>query len=278
MRALPCALSAALIASVLSGCKPAARGPSHAPSAAQGEVDAYWANAREEVYKSALEVMAQHQAELQRGIRYHKLIRGDKTRPQVALTFDDGPHPDYTPRLLEVLKQHNVKATFFVVGELAEQHPDLIKAEMAAGHEVGNHTYHHVNLTRIPNVDVATEIQACGDVLRKITGSEPHFFRPPGGDYDRQVAETAEALGYTMVLWTDDPGDYARPGDAVIEARTLRDVSPGGVILLHDGVQQTIDVLPQIIDLIRAKGLEFVTVDEMAASRPAVAATRRHPA
>jgi peptidoglycan/xylan/chitin deacetylase (PgdA/CDA1 family) len=229
----------------------------------RSEVDAYWANAREEVYKSALEIMAQHQAELQRGIRYDKLIRGDPARRTVALTFDDGPHPDYTPQLLALLKQHNIKATFFVVGEMAEKYPDLIKAEVADGHAIGNHTYHHVDLTRIPNVDVVTEIQACGDVLKRITGQEPHLFRPPGGDYDRKVAEAAEALGYTMVLWTDDPGDYARPGDATIETRTLRAVKPGGIILLHDGVQQTIDVLPRIIDLIEGKGLRFVTVDEM---------------
>jgi peptidoglycan/xylan/chitin deacetylase (PgdA/CDA1 family) len=207
--------------------------------------------------------MAQHQAELLRGIRYHKLVRGDTQNRTVALTFDDGPHPDYTPQLLAILKRNNVKATFFVVGELAEQHPDLIKAEVEGGHGVANHTYHHVNLTRIPNVDVATEIQACGDVLKRITGGQPRLFRPPGGDYDKEVAEAAEALGYTMVLWTDDPGDYARPGAKVIEARTLRTVNPGGIILLHDGVQQTVDVLPQILDLIRKQGLRFVTVEEM---------------
>jgi peptidoglycan/xylan/chitin deacetylase (PgdA/CDA1 family) len=117
-------------------------------------------------------------------------------------------------------------------------------------------------------VDVATEIQACGDVLKKITGRQPDAFRPPGGDYDQQVAEVAEARGYTMILWTDDPGDYAQPGAAVIEVRTVRAVNPGGIILLHDGVQQTVDVLPQIIDLVKKKGLGFVTVDEMlAASR-----------
>jgi len=262
VRSVVLTFAAAFSVCLLLGCARSAQQQT-VDRSAQGKLDAYWANAREEVYKSAVEIMAQHQAELQRGIRYHKLMRGDAARRQVALTFDDGPHPDYTPKLLAVLKQQHVKATFFVVGELAEQHPDLIKAELADGHDVGNHTYHHVNLTRIPNVDVATEIQACGDVLKGIAGQPSHLFRPPGGDYDQQVAEAAEALNYTMVLWTDDPGDYAKPGSTTIEARTLRSVNPGGIILLHDGVQQTVDVLPQIIKLIRGQGLEFVTVDQM---------------
>jgi len=230
---------------------------------AQAQVDKYWANAKEEVDKSVLELLAQHQAELDRGIRYHKFMRGDPKKKQIAITFDDGPHPAFTPKLLDILKQYGVKATFFLVGEMAEKAPDLVKAELAAGHDVGNHTYHHVNLTKIPQEDVATEIKACGDVIQQITGKAPHLFRPPGGDYSRRVAETMEALGYTMVLWTDDPGDYASPGDKVIETRVLDTISNGGIVLIHDGVQQTVDVLPQILTYLKDKGYEFVTVDEM---------------
>jgi polysaccharide deacetylase family sporulation protein PdaB len=232
-------------------------------SASQAQVDRYWQNAKEEVDKSVLELLAQHQAELERGLRYDKLLHGDTSKRQIAITFDDGPHPEYSPQLLAILKKYKAKATFFLVGEKAEQAPDLVRAEVAAGHCVGNHTYHHVNLTKIPNEDVAAEIKACGDVLRKITGQAPHLFRPPGGDYDKQVAETAEALGYTMVLWTDDPGDYASPGDKVIETRVLDHVSNGGIVLIHDGVQQTVDVLPQILGYLKGKGYEFVTIDEM---------------
>jgi polysaccharide deacetylase family sporulation protein PdaB len=234
---------------------------------AQAQLDRYWQNAKEEVDKSVLELLAQHQVELERGTKYDKFIRGDPAKKHVAITFDDGPHPDFTPKLLEILKQYGAKATFFVVGEMAEKSPELVKAEMAAGHDVGNHTYHHVNLTKIPNEDVATEIKACGDVIQQITGKAPHLFRPPGGDYNKRVAEAVEALGYTMVLWTDDPGDYASPGDKVIETRLLDKISNGGIILLHDGVQQTVDVLPQILQHLKSKGFEFVTVDEMMGSR-----------
>jgi polysaccharide deacetylase family sporulation protein PdaB len=229
----------------------------------QAETDKYWRNAKEEVDKSALEILAQDQAELDRGIKYHKFIHGKTTKKQIAITFDDGPHPNYTPKLLDILKQYDVKATFFLVGEKAEQAPDLVKAEIAAGHNVGNHTYHHVNLTKIPQEDAVTEIKACGDVLAKITGKPPHLFRPPGGDYNKHVAEDMEALGYMMVLWTDDPGDYASPGDKVITTRLLDRVSNGGIVLIHDGVQQTVDVLPQILKYLKGKGYELVTIDEM---------------
>jgi Polysaccharide deacetylase len=98
-------------------------------------------------------------------------------------------------------------------------------------------------------------------------GKPPRWFRPPGGDYDEHVAEVAEALGYTMVLWTDDPGDYASPGQGVVLSRTLNTVDNGGILLLHDGIQETLDVLPQIIETLQQRGYQFVTIDEMMAAR-----------
>jgi peptidoglycan/xylan/chitin deacetylase (PgdA/CDA1 family) len=233
----------------------------------QAEHDAFWQNARRVVPRSVMELVAQRQTELERGLRSHVVMRGETDRKEVALTFDDGPHPNFTPQLLDVLKKQGVPATFFVVGELAEKNPDLIRAEVANGHLVGNHTYHHVSLIRIPNDYVADEIKTCGEVLQRITGKAPDLFRPPGGVYDTEVAEIAEALGYTTVLWTDDPADYTSPGDDVILLRTLRTASSGGIILLHDGIQQTIDVLPRLIASLRQDGYSFVTVDRLIADR-----------
>jgi peptidoglycan-N-acetylglucosamine deacetylase len=249
-----------------AGTNPAsAVAPGKAPKVAnpQQKLDQYWSNAKEEVDKGVIELMAQDQVELQRGLRFSKFMRGDTKKKWIALTFDDGPHPAYTPKLLDILKQYNAKATFFVVGEMAEKSPDLVKAEIAAGHSVGNHTYHHVNLTKIPKEDVAVEIKACGDVIKGITGVAPHLFRPPGGDYNKQVAMVSEAEGYKMILWTDDPADYASPGDKVIRVRLLDRVSNGGIILIHDGVQETVDVLPKILQTLKDKGFELVTIDEM---------------
>jgi peptidoglycan-N-acetylglucosamine deacetylase len=227
------------------------------------ELDRFWRNARNEVDRSVLELLAQHQAELRKGLWWNKLMRGDPDRKQIAITFDDGPHPAYTPRILDILKRYDANATFFLVGEMAEKYPDLVRAEVAAGHSLGNHTYHHVNLTKIPEEYVATEIKACGEVLRSITGRAPHLFRPPGGDYNAAVAATAAALGYTMVLWTDDPADYASPGEKVIETRLLSRIGSGGIVLIHDGIQQTVDVLPQILSVLKKRGYDLVSVDEM---------------
>lgn len=226
-------------------------------------LDRFWRNAKQEVDKSVLEIMAQDQAELRRGIRHHKFIAGSPRRRWLALTFDDGPHPYYTPYLLEILKKFNVKATFFLVGAMAERYPELVKAEFLDGHAIGNHTYDHVNLTKIPTEEVATEIEACGDVLQTITKQRPHLFRPPGGDYNDNVAEAAEALGYTMVLWSDNAGDWLSPGQGVTERKVLRRASNGGVILMHDGYQQTVDVLPQLLTILKREGYEFVTIDRM---------------
>jgi len=235
-------------------------------------IDTFWARAVKETYKSPEELKAQHEREVRKGVRYLKLIRGSPRSPEIALTFDDGPHPDYTPKILEILKRYNVKATFFIVGKVAEQQPDLVRSELADGHVLGNHTYHHVNLTKIPVNDIAAEWQACEDVVKQETGVTMRYGRPPGGDYDRDVITAATDLGLTTVLWTDDPGDYASPGSKVIKSRVLKHVENGGIILLHDGVQETIDVLPQIIETLHARGFRFVTIPELSGE---VGASRR---
>lgn len=168
---------------------------------------------------------------------------------------------------------------------MAEKYPDLVRAELAAGHSVGNHTYHHVNLTQIPPVYVAAELKACGGVLSQISRKSPHLFRPPGGDYNDQVAQVAEALGYKTILWTDDPGDYASPGTRLIEMRTIDRATNGGIILIHDGIQQTLDALPHILRYLQNRGYKMVTVDQMladssqglraSASKPAPLLVRR---
>ena len=244
-----------------------------------GQHDCYWLKAKETVSKSVLALLAQHQAELDHGIRLHKLMHGDRQQKYIALTFDDGPHPAFTRRLLALLKQYHVKATFFVVGEMAEKYPDLVQAEVADGHCIGNHTYHHVNLTKISPDKVALEIAACNEVVKHITGHTPHLFRPPGGDYNHQIAEISEALHATLVLWSNDPGDYAKPGAQVIEQRLLTQpqVKGGAIILVHDGIEQTFDILPHLICALRRQGYEFVTIDQMIAFDNAHNAPRPGP-
>ncbi|MDQ7827294.1 MAG: polysaccharide deacetylase family protein [Candidatus Eremiobacteraeota bacterium] len=227
-------------------------------------VDRFWERAHEAVYRSPEELKAQHKREGRKGIVYDKLMYGDLSRKEVALTFDDGPHRLFTPQLIRLLKKYEVKATFFFVGKMAEKHKDLVRALTAEGHEVENHSFHHVNLTKIPKEEIEVEWLACNEVLKSITGREPKFCRPPGGDYDDEVIQAAARCGLTTVLWTDDPGDYARPGKEKIEDRVLANIDNGGIILLHDGVQQTINILPDIIEHLKKRGYKFITITEMA--------------
>ena len=192
-----------------------------------------------------------------------KFERGNPGKKLIALTFDDGPHQDYTPQILRILKEHDVKATFFVVGLMAKRYPYLVRAEYLGGHEIGNHTHTHENLTQMSDSGVVHEITMCGDAIEHVTNIKPKLFRPSGGNHTNKITGIANSLGYTVVLWSVDPGDYLMPSGTEIINRIMRKVKNGGVILLHDGVQQTIDALPEIITRLKNKGYEFVTVSEM---------------
>jgi peptidoglycan-N-acetylglucosamine deacetylase len=229
----------------------------------QALVDRFWQRAMKEDYRSPAELKAQDQREMRKGFAYKKLMHGNPAIKALALTFDDGPHPQYTPRLLAILNKYHVKATFFVIGKMVEQYPDLVKLEDAQGNLVANHTYHHVNLKSIPIDRIAMEWNACNDAVEAVIGKRMRYCRPPGGDYDGDVIKAAMDADLTTALWTDDPGDYASPGDKVIDKRVLSRISNGGIILLHDGVQETIDVLPQIIETLQKRGFKFQTAEEM---------------
>ncbi len=228
--------------------------------------DPYWQKAMVEVYRSADELDAQDKREKRRGLVLPKLERGNPHLKQLAVTFDDGPHPNFTPQLLDLLKNLNVKATFFVIGKMAERYPDLVKQIDADGHCVGNHTFSHVTLTKVPFKDEVIEYRANNDLLLRLIGKRIRFCRPPGGDYDEDVIRAATDCSMTTVLWTDDPGDYADPGTQVLAQRTLSKLSNGGIILLHDGGPETLKLVPQLVAFARKKGFEFVTVDQLQAN------------
>lgn len=192
-----------------------------------------------------------------------QIVRGIAGRKEIALTFDDGPHPQFTPKLLDLLKQLNIRATFFVVGIKVDEAPYLLMRMVQEGHEVANHTYHHLNLKKIPIGLVDTEIRMDSDAIRRACGIQPTFFRPPGGQRNEDVIQTARKLNLTTVLWTDDPGDYASPGAAVLEAKLLKHPRDGAIFLLHDGIEQTYAMLPDMVAHLRREGYKFVTLTEM---------------
>lgn len=210
-----------------------------------------------------LKRIAFNQDHVERVLARSIVFHGDVHRKTIALTFDDGPHPEYTQRLLLTLHDLGVPATFFVVGKQVEKYPELARAIDGMGFPIGNHTYNHCSLLKIPGSYVPTEVLACGYAVKAAIGTTPHLFRPPGGEFDKQVAQEVAEMGYRMVLWTDDPGDFAKPSAELIEKRVLAHASPGGIILLHDGIDETIEALPRIVDSLRQEGYEFVSVDEL---------------
>ena len=197
------------------------------------------------------------------GFKFNKIMRGNTRRPQIALTFDDGPHPVYTLQLLNILRRMHTPATFFVVGEQVQKNPGLVQLEVAEGNEVGDHTYDHVNLTLIPPELVAYELDQCDAAITKATGAPVRFFRPPGGEYNGEVLREVSQRGYITTLWTNDPGDFTNPPPAVILKRTLSHLEDGAIILLHDGIPQTLQALPTLITAARQRGYQFVTLSRL---------------
>jgi len=179
----------------------------------------------------------------------------------VALTFDDGPDPRWTPAVLQILKDENVKATFCSIGYLAQRHPELVKAEFDAGHTVCDHSMHHMlNLPSRPHPQILDEVLQGADVDRTITGQNPLFYRPPGGNLNQDIIDTAHQRGLRVLKWSVDPKDYTKPPAPVILARVTAKVGPGAVILLHDGGgdrSQTVAMLKQLIDQLKQRGFTF---------------------
>jgi peptidoglycan-N-acetylglucosamine deacetylase len=178
----------------------------------------------------------------------------------VYLTFDDGPAPAWTPRVLELLARHRARATFFVVGRHAAAHPELVRQAYAAGHGVGNHTWTHRRLTRLGAGALEAEVGATSAAIQRATGAPVRCLRPPYATVDAASAERARALGMRLVMWDLDTGDWRRPGAGVIAGRVLSRVRSGDVVLLHDGGgdrSQTVAALQQVLASLSARGYRF---------------------
>lgn len=192
---------------------------------------------------------------------------------EVALTFDDGPDPEWTPRILEILRKRRVKATFFVIGQDAEAHPELVRRIVEEGHELGNHSYTHPNLALSSERQVELELNATQRLIQTITGRSTTLFRPPynadGRPQDRQELfpiRIAQESNYLTVLENIDPEDWERPGaDAILQrVKDLR--AEGNIILLHDGGgnrAQTVEALPAILDYLDERGDRVVSLSEL---------------
>jgi chitin deacetylase len=195
-------------------------------------------------------------------INHAKLTKGEKV---IALTFDDGPWAESTAQILDILKKNNIKATFFVVGQMLKTYPELGKRIAFEGHVLGNHTWHHWYHYFNPQA-AAFEIDNTSNLIYQTTGVKTTLFRPPGGIMHNGVADYARNKKYAIVMWSADSVDYSRPGVPRLIRNVTKQSKPGGIVLMHDGGgnrSDTVEALPQIISHFRKQGYRFVTVPEL---------------
>ena len=185
---------------------------------------------------------------------------GVKEKPSIAITFDDGPSGRYTGRLLDGLKERNVKASFFLIGENAEENPELVERIYKEGHLIGNHTYSHVQMTHLSEEAAVREIERTDQVISAITGEHVAYMRPPFGAWQRELEVRMEVL---PVLWSVDPLDWTTENVDEIVSKVVTEVEEGDIILLHDCYASSVEAALRIIDILQKEGYEFVTVDRL---------------
>jgi peptidoglycan/xylan/chitin deacetylase (PgdA/CDA1 family) len=199
------------------------------------------------------------------------LIQGPPEARKVALTFDDGPAPPFTEKILDILKEKNVTATFFVCGRNAERYPETVRRIVRDGHTLGNHTYSHLSLFMRGTRRMADEIDRAQEAIEIVSGIRPAIFRPPYGARFPGLMGVLAERGLKLVMWSASGRDWRLPTEGIVES-VLRKLKPGAVILLHDGQgideparvdrSKTVEALPEIIDRTRKAGFEFASLSE----------------
>ncbi|MDO9533804.1 MAG: polysaccharide deacetylase family protein [Bacillota bacterium] len=207
------------------------------------------------------------------GMQVELFRKGPEEIKVVALTFDDGPDPRFTPYILDILNEQEVKATFFMVGKHVERYPHIARQVAEAGHEIGNHTYNHHNLLQANSRRVSTEISRGEEAIISATGMRPSLFRPPRGLYDARVMDEARDRGYTVVLWSLSSRDWLELRQVDITRGILQNVSNGEIILFHDSGNllraeggerlSTVLSLRPTIEGLKEQGYFFVTITEL---------------
>lgn len=186
--------------------------------------------------------------------------------PYIALTFDDGPSAKLTPKLLDLLAAHHIKATFFLIGQNAAEFPDIVAREAKEGHEIANHSWSHPNFNKMSDEGVRSQLRRTDDAIRSAINSSPTLLRPPYGNITaHQKKWIHDEFGYKIVLWDVDPLDWRRPGPSVVCNRIVKNTRAGSIVLAHDIHPGTIEAMPCVLKELEEKGFKFVTVSELIA-------------
>ena len=192
-------------------------------------------------------------------------VRAEQTEKYVALTFDDGPSGRFTQRLLEGLKERNVKATFLLCGYRLQEDPKLAQAIQDGGHEIGLHGFSHRDMSKMTCQEAAREIADTYALLPK--GCRPTFLRPPGGAWGPELARAAADTGLALLNWSVDPQDWANHDAQAVQAAVIGNIQDGDIILMHDMCDCSVDAALAIVDTLQAQGFRFVTVSQLAMLR-----------
>ncbi|MCL6444340.1 MAG: polysaccharide deacetylase family protein [Alicyclobacillus sp.] len=197
------------------------------------------------------------------------ILHGPQQQRRVSLTFDDGPDGVWTPRILQILAQYGVTATFCCVGQRVEQNPQVLRRIVRQGHMIANHSYNHPNFTKIPLEEACRQVNSTSNIIQRVAGVRPRFFRPPYGALNRDVIEMLISLDYKILYWDVDSLDWAGLTAAQVSINVLSHTEPGSIILMHsaggvgESLADTAQALPDIIRTLRAQGYTFVKVSEL---------------
>jgi polysaccharide deacetylase family sporulation protein PdaB len=191
---------------------------------------------------------------------------GNRDKKMISLTFDDGPHPTETDKVLDVLKKYDVKATFFIAGKHVQWYPKPLLRAVNEGHEIGNHTFNHPDISNLSTSQIEKELKECEEILFEATKVKTNLFRPPYGSYNQEeLSKIAKDNGYKIILWsTIDARDWQNPPASEIAQKIINNAKGGDIILLHDyATDNTVEALEILIPTMQKMGFEFVTVSKI---------------
>lgn len=208
-------------------------------------------------------------AELRKKYRSHFVLQGPSDRKRVSLTFDDAPDNQFTPQVLDVLKQYGVKATFFVVGNRAEKYPEIVQRMVNEGHLIGNHSYTHANLPKLSDESFRNEVTRTEKIIRQLTGHHMRYIRPPYGNISEEQIKWLASQDILIVNWNVDSLDWKGLTAEQIEANIMSHLTPGAIVLQHSAIGEggdlsgTVKALPLIIEQLNEQGIDIVTLPDL---------------